>query len=311
MTHIQNHTDTQVGGLGDVVTSLAKAHMSMGALVELVVPKFDVANYSCVMTLCAAYIARIHARTLSFSGTCIRAYIICTYVHIIYAYIYTHPSACCCCCSAISDLRHLTTFPVPWAGSSVTAHAWCGVVEGLPVYLIEAERPHAFFWRGRFYGEVTQWGGVRSACHLCVQIGFSDTVLINLLPPPDHHTHTISACSRMMLRALHGLQRRHSSCSCCWARHQMCCTCTTGRRLLRCAASLAAAQCLCAPTHTADLPSPAWLADWLTQHSQCLLYTCVRSNCRCCVRKDTAQAYCRRCVRKDTVQGNCGCHHRQ
>jgi hypothetical protein len=33
-------------------------------------------------------------------------------------------------------------------------HAWCGVVEGLPVYLLEAEKPSAFFWRGQFYGEV-------------------------------------------------------------------------------------------------------------------------------------------------------------
>jgi hypothetical protein len=29
-----------------------------------------------------------------------------------------------------------------------------GMVEGLPVYLLEAEKPSAFFWRGQFYGEV-------------------------------------------------------------------------------------------------------------------------------------------------------------
>jgi hypothetical protein len=28
------------------------------------------------------------------------------------------------------------------------------VVEGLPVYLLEAEKPSAFFWRGQFYREV-------------------------------------------------------------------------------------------------------------------------------------------------------------
>jgi hypothetical protein len=30
-------------------------------------------------------------------------------------------------------------------------HAWYGMVEGLPVYLLEAEKPSAFFWRGQFY----------------------------------------------------------------------------------------------------------------------------------------------------------------
>jgi hypothetical protein len=58
------------------------------------------------------------------------------------------------CCSAIDRLRHLTSFPVQWDGKSITTHAWCGVVEGLPVYLLEAEQPVAFFWRGQFYGEV-------------------------------------------------------------------------------------------------------------------------------------------------------------
>jgi hypothetical protein len=57
-------------------------------------------------------------------------------------------------CSAIDRLRHLTSFPVIWDGKSITTHAWCGVVEGLPVYLLEAEKPSAFFWRGQFYGEV-------------------------------------------------------------------------------------------------------------------------------------------------------------
>jgi hypothetical protein len=57
-------------------------------------------------------------------------------------------------CSAIDRLRHLTSFPVQWDGKTITTHAWCGVVEGLPVYLLEAEKPSAFFWRGQFYGEV-------------------------------------------------------------------------------------------------------------------------------------------------------------
>jgi len=35
----------QVGGLGDVVTSLAKAHQSTGTLVEVVMPKYDCSNY--------------------------------------------------------------------------------------------------------------------------------------------------------------------------------------------------------------------------------------------------------------------------
>eukprot|EP00775_Hariotina_reticulata_P010075 gene10075-10230_t len=90
----------KVGGLADVVTSLAKAHQSTGTLVEVVMPKYDCSNYR-----------------------------------------------------AIDQLRHLTSFSVAWAGSLVKTHAWCGVVEGLPVYLIEPEQPAAFFWRGRFYGE--------------------------------------------------------------------------------------------------------------------------------------------------------------
>ncbi|KAF8066248.1 SS4 [Scenedesmus sp. PABB004] len=90
----------KVGGLGDVVTSLAKAHQASGAVIEVVMPKYDNADYG-----------------------------------------------------AIDQLRRLTTFNVAWAGGVVAAHAWCGVVEGLPVYLIEADHPAAFFWRGRFYGE--------------------------------------------------------------------------------------------------------------------------------------------------------------
>jgi len=58
------------------------------------------------------------------------------------------------CGRAIEELRHLTSFSVAWAGRQVKTHVWCGVVEGLPVYLIEPEQPAAFFWRGRFYGEV-------------------------------------------------------------------------------------------------------------------------------------------------------------
>ncbi|WIA14024.1 hypothetical protein OEZ85_002584 [Tetradesmus obliquus] len=90
----------KVGGLGDVVTSLAKAHQASGTLVEVIMPKYDCANYS-----------------------------------------------------AIDRLRRLTSFPVLWDGEEITTHAWCGVVEGLPVYLLEAEQPAAFFWRGQFYGE--------------------------------------------------------------------------------------------------------------------------------------------------------------
>lgn len=36
-----------MGGLGDVVTSLAKAHQATGTLVEIVMPKYDCANYGC------------------------------------------------------------------------------------------------------------------------------------------------------------------------------------------------------------------------------------------------------------------------
>eukprot|EP00883_Tetradesmus_obliquus_P012784 jgi/Sobl393_1/5661/SZX62900.1 len=35
----------KVGGLGDVVTSLAKAHQASGTLVEVIMPKYDCANY--------------------------------------------------------------------------------------------------------------------------------------------------------------------------------------------------------------------------------------------------------------------------
>lgn len=42
----------QVGGLGDVVTSLAKAHQATGTLVEVVLPKYDCANYGCVGLQC-------------------------------------------------------------------------------------------------------------------------------------------------------------------------------------------------------------------------------------------------------------------
>jgi hypothetical protein len=54
----------------------------------------------------------------------------------------------------IDQLRHLTTFDVDWAGVAVPTKAWCGVVEGLPVYLLEPQEPAAFFWRGQFYGQV-------------------------------------------------------------------------------------------------------------------------------------------------------------
>lgn len=56
-------------------------------------------------------------------------------------------------CRSIDQLRHLATFDVTWDGSPVSTKAWCGVVEGLPVYLLEPQEP-PFFWRGRFYGEV-------------------------------------------------------------------------------------------------------------------------------------------------------------
>lgn len=42
----------QVGGLGDVVTSLAKAHQATGTLVEVVLPKYDCAHYGCVPVCC-------------------------------------------------------------------------------------------------------------------------------------------------------------------------------------------------------------------------------------------------------------------
>jgi len=41
----------QVGGLGDVVTSLAKAHQATGTLVEIVMPKYDCSNYRCVLCM--------------------------------------------------------------------------------------------------------------------------------------------------------------------------------------------------------------------------------------------------------------------
>lgn len=91
----------QVGGLGDVVTSLAKAHQATGTLVEIVVPKYDCANYG-----------------------------------------------------PIEQLRHLNDFDVAWNGQLIRTKAWCGVVEGLPVYMLEPQQPAAFFWRETFYGEV-------------------------------------------------------------------------------------------------------------------------------------------------------------
>ena len=41
-----------------------------------------------------------------------------------------------------------------WDGGVVRTCIWCGVVEGLPVYMVEPLPPHAFFWRGAFYGQV-------------------------------------------------------------------------------------------------------------------------------------------------------------
>jgi ADP-glucose type glycogen/starch synthase len=41
----------KVGGLGDVTTALAKSHQASGALVELVLPKFDVGDYSSLQGL--------------------------------------------------------------------------------------------------------------------------------------------------------------------------------------------------------------------------------------------------------------------
>lgn len=60
----------------------------------------------------------------------------------------THPHG-----RSIQGLRELTTFDVAWDGSPVPTRAWCGVVEGLPVYFLEPLQPAAFFWRGRMYGE--------------------------------------------------------------------------------------------------------------------------------------------------------------
>jgi glycogen synthase len=42
----------QVGGLGDVVTSLAKAHQASGTLVEVIMPKYDCANYRWAFERC-------------------------------------------------------------------------------------------------------------------------------------------------------------------------------------------------------------------------------------------------------------------
>lgn len=41
----------QVGGLADVVTSLAKAHQSIGTLAEIVLPKYDCIKYDAVQDL--------------------------------------------------------------------------------------------------------------------------------------------------------------------------------------------------------------------------------------------------------------------
>jgi hypothetical protein len=57
----------------------------------------------------------------------------------------------------VDQLRHLNTFDVEWDGQAISTKAWCGVVEGLPVYMLEPQEPSPFFWRGRFYGEVG-WG---------------------------------------------------------------------------------------------------------------------------------------------------------
>lgn len=64
---------------------------------------------------------------------------------------------CALLCRAVDQLRHLTDFDVEWGGSTVHTRAWCGVVEGLPVYMLEPQQPAAFFWRGSFYGQV-RWG---------------------------------------------------------------------------------------------------------------------------------------------------------
>lgn len=103
--------DLQVGGLADVVTSLAKAHQATGTLVEIVLPKYDCANYG-----------------------------------------------------PIDQLRHLTDFEVSWNGKTVPTKAWCGVVEGLPVYMLEPQQPAAFFWRGAFYGQVRHRTQAWSLC---------------------------------------------------------------------------------------------------------------------------------------------------
>jgi hypothetical protein len=57
-------------------------------------------------------------------------------------------------CRCVDQLRQLTTFDVTWNGQAIPTSAWCGVVEGLPVYMLEPQQQAAFFWRGRFYGEV-------------------------------------------------------------------------------------------------------------------------------------------------------------
>ena len=45
------HCPSQVGGLADVVTSLAKAHQATGTLAEIVLPKYDCINYADVQEL--------------------------------------------------------------------------------------------------------------------------------------------------------------------------------------------------------------------------------------------------------------------
>ena len=58
----------------------------------------------------------------------------------------------------------MTEIQVPWGSETIRTVVWSGVTEGLPVYFLEPNSKHKFFWRGRFYGEVgcrERWGGRR------------------------------------------------------------------------------------------------------------------------------------------------------
>jgi glycogen synthase len=55
-----------------------------------------------------------------------------------------------CNYGAVDELRCLRTIMVPFDNARVATRVWGGIVEGLPVTLIEPD--NGFFWRGQFYG---------------------------------------------------------------------------------------------------------------------------------------------------------------